>query len=278
VPLALAHKKWKAGQSTEALEFVRRFLPDQGAVPSWFEHAVPLFAEKTLLMAECGQHQLVKSLLRPLEEGCKAFGDYETLCRYGRGFKDSGDQKWQADYSVAIAELSHHPAAKMYRHALRIYHLAFIISDHYYPGINAATLALLIGEAESAQSLASRVATICQALHERMPKDEAVWVFASEGEAALLLSSFQPKNKASALHMQAAAFYQSALSELGSFDRQLVQSMYNQLCRLWRVLGRQTVEPVVEVFERSAFCEDLKPGPVGDCEDRISRRASTGRP
>jgi tetratricopeptide (TPR) repeat protein len=272
VPLAIAHRWWKKGRIDEAANLVRRFIADntppphpalspdaggEGRVrgPQQFGHAVPLLAEHALLLAEQGDHARAQRILRPLQEGCRLFGDFETLGRIGRAYKESGDDKWEKN-PVPFAELQQKPPWQMYRHALAIYTEAFDLSGAYYPGINAATLALLCGDVQQARALARKVLEQCA--KEDVDGERAVWVFASEGEACLLVG-----------REDAAGYYAAALDELDPSQPRLAQSMYNQLCRLWQALGSDALEPVLQTFaQRPAFWSQLTPGPVGDCGGR----------
>jgi hypothetical protein len=248
IPLTIAHRWWKHGKIDAAASLVRR-------VSQPFSHAVPLLAEHALLLADEGHHAQAKQILHPLQEGCRLFGDFETLCRIGRAYKDSGDEKWEKN-PVPFAELHHLPARQMYRHALAIYKEAFEISGDYYPGINAATLALLCGETEVARTLAAKVLEQCEKMDVKA--ESAIWVFASEGEACLLVG-----------RPDAAGYYAAALDELDPSQPQPAQSMYNQLCRLWQALGAMALAPVLLAFaQRPAIWSQLTPGPVGDCGGR----------
>jgi hypothetical protein len=253
VPLAIADRWWKNGRIDEAANLVRRFFADN--TPQQFGHAVPLLAEHALLLAEQGDHARAQQILRPLQEGCRLFGDFETLGRIGRAYKESGDDKWEKN-PVPFAELPQKPPWQMYRHALAIYTEAFDLSGAYYPGINAATLALLCGDVQQARALARKVLEQCA--KEDVDGESAVWVFASEGEACLLVG-----------REDAAGYYAAALDELDPSQPRLAQSMYNQLCRLWQALGGDALEPVLQTFaQRPAFWSQLTPGPVGDCGGR----------
>jgi hypothetical protein len=59
--------------------------------------------------------------------------------------------------------------------------------DAYFTGINAATLSLLMGEAQRAAALAREVRAICLGELEHPSKDASYWLHATLAEAALLL-------------------------------------------------------------------------------------------
>jgi hypothetical protein len=83
--------------------------------------------------------------------------------------------------------------------------------------------------------------------------DEQFWVLASEGTASLLVRETD----------DAKTFFCDALSLLSPDQGRMVQSTYDDLCRLCKALGSKTVAPVGALFRRSRF--PVKPNPVGDC-------------
>ena len=70
--------------------------------------------------------------------------------------------------------------------------------------------------------------------------EDQFWVFATEGEAALLREK------------DAVPMYEEALSLLGDEEAGMAQSAYNQVCRLCWALGRERVQPVLDAFQRSS--------------------------
>jgi hypothetical protein len=256
VPLAIAHRWWKAGRYQDGLALLRGVRP-------LYEHAVPLHQEYALLLAEDGKHREGQRLLEPLRALCRLFGDHESLCRIGRSYKNSGDARWNTT-RTPFANLAGSPAEWMYRQALDAYAEAFDLNRHYYPGGNAATLALLVREADRAAAYARAVLEVCQGMRDDLPQDERFWVFVSAGEAALVLGRGE----------DAVDFYATALEELDAYRAQMAQSAYDQLCRLWHVLGRAALEPVLEVFARSPRWATLKAGPLGDCDGRRAAPAA----
>lgn len=66
----------------------------------------------------------------------------------------------------------------------RLYGEAFRISGDYFPGINAATMAALTGDAETGRDLARGVLCICE---REDPDDPDFWLPATKAEAHLLL-------------------------------------------------------------------------------------------
>jgi hypothetical protein len=255
LPLALAHKRWINHQIDEAMAIVEAVVPAAGEHRPSFGYAVPLVAEHALLLAEKGEGRRAEAMLRPLREDCRLFHDHETLSRIGRAFKDIGDRMWEAD-RVPFEELGQLPARQMYQEALDAYREAFELTGNYFPGINAAAMALLAGQRELAQTLARKVLDACGRLQGLVGK-EAIWVFATEGEASLLLGLDSAK-----------AFYASALDSLDPSNSKMAQSMYNQLCRLWHALGKPAVDPVIKEFEKREVWKRMTAGPLGDCGGR----------
>jgi tetratricopeptide (TPR) repeat protein len=161
------------------------------------------------------------------------------LSRFGRIYKDKGDQL--LGESMSHQEFLHHkPLA--YRHylaAFQYYETAFQITGNYYPGINAATLALLIGNHEKQKSLAEQILALCAALPFNAP--DQTWILATQGEACLLLG-----NTEAATH-----FYQSALQRIPAEETGTTNSMLNQLHRLHWALGANVVGPVLEILQEA---------------------------
>lgn len=251
IPLAHAHRLWKRRKN---IAVAMKLMAD--AAPH-FDHAVPLRQEYALILAEAGQHDQALELVEPLRDLCKVFSDDETLARIGRVWKDRGDRALE-NFPVSVSEMGDGAAKQWYQTAYEVYAEAFEIRKNYYPGVNAATLALLQGNDNQAQKLAKEVLTICDARGlGGLGQDEQFWMLASEGEASLLVRRGK----------QAARFYGEALAILHSDQPRMAQSAYGQVCRLCWVLhglgDQKTIRPVLGVFRQSPF--ELKPGPMKKC-------------
>jgi tetratricopeptide (TPR) repeat protein len=149
---------------------------------------------------------------------------YETLCRWGRLWKDRGDREFDVSGNAGTVPGDKNDAARReglksrmsYERALEYYRQAYEIERHYYPGINVATLLRLLGDAAAAERLAR---TLLDEL-EKLPRDatpETVWRLATQAEAHLIVgdcdaaavlytaalkhSKCQPQNK-EAMHKQ----------------------------------------------------------------------------
>jgi hypothetical protein len=86
--------------------------------------------------------------------------------------------------------------------------------------------------------------------------EDRFWVYATEGEAALLRRQ----------STDACRFYGAALATPHALDLGMVQSMYNQICRLYWALGPTVVQPVVNLLNERQLLAELDPGPFGYCE------------
>ncbi len=260
VPLFHAHRRWEAGDTEGALRSIERARID-------FEHPVPVLQEYALILAERKRLQEAREVIEPLHAMCLVFGDFETLTRIGRAFKNEGDSEWQRDNLPGLPDGT---AKQYFMRAHEFYQEAFRLSGNYFPGVNAATLARLVGRDPEAIECAESVLAICERVRIGEGKDELYWVFVSEGEA--MLATDRPDRAA-----QAAKYYGSALRTLTEQQAGMAQSTWNQLCRLWRAFGAELVEPSVRVFEQHPVWNQLSPGPLGDCgRVRPERRLATG--
>lgn len=131
--------------------------------------------------------------------------------------------------------------------------IASVILQNNCSAINAATLALLIGEVDHQPKFAEAVLHTCA--HIPLDGPDSIWVLASEGEAALLLGDTD----------SAIRFYRSALQKILPQETGIIQSMYNQLCRLHWALGPDTVQPVIGLFDHNGRLAMVQPGPFGNC-------------
>jgi hypothetical protein len=251
VPLSIAHGFWRSNRhelgsrflSDLVLEVVVDERPGEAAATR-FEirpqmwHAMPLIGEAILLAMETGQLAPAEVLLEDLRPLAREFQDYETLARLGRLFKDAGDRKWEL-LVVPFEQFHNHAACQMYRKALVVYEEAFVATNDWYTGINAATLALLTNDPEKSRRYAAKVAATCSTLYDH-ERRERYWLFATEGEAAILRGD----------DVQVAVdFYRHALEELSPGQWGMANSSYKQVCRLWKALGEDRVGRVLALFE-----------------------------
>jgi class 3 adenylate cyclase/tetratricopeptide (TPR) repeat protein len=108
--------------------------------------------------------------------------------------------------------------------ALAFYRQAFDASRNFYPGINAASMALLAGRQREAQDLAREVLFVC--LEARSAEREGdLWYYATMGEAHLLLGE----------RREAAQCYSTA-AQIAGADLGYVARMRRQVLRLTHVM------------------------------------------
>ncbi len=251
--LPYAHRCWKSHRPLEPIELLRHGIQR-------FPHAIALNQELALCLAASGQDEHKAEAEREVASIAKlavVFRDFETLCRLGRVYKDRGDAEYNSGqggkFTYREMHDKHLPAYQHYTASFKHYNTAYEVSRNYYPAINAATLALLIGDTERQHKLAEAVLHACS--HIELEGQESIWVLASEGEASLLLGDTE----------SAIRFYRSALNKTLSHETGIIQSMYHQLCRLHWALGKDIVQPVVDLFESYGRLAQVKAGPFGNC-------------
>lgn len=168
-----------------------------------YPHALVFAQEQVLALIECGNRPGAESLLAEVEP---SFGspDEEILCRWGRIYKDQGD--------VHVRVGQNQLAVDCYSKARDRYHQGYLVRQGHYPGINEATLSLILASLLS-QDESRRLEEECRkrmeellASYERWPQslpDDNVWHPATAGEAHLLQKDFRA----------AAARYHEALGQ-----------------------------------------------------------------
>ena len=186
-----------------------------------------------LALARSGAAQNANAVLLSLyNEGHR---DEETLGLLARTYKDVGYQS--EDRLKAIL---------CFEQAYSFYSAAYRSTGGYWSGINAATVALILGRHDSAEALAREVIAEC---HRRLresgqePKDR-YWILSTLGEASLLLRQWD----------EAENWYTQAI-EFGAGDWGSLQSTARNARLLLRHLGEagRGIErlfelPVVVVF------------------------------
>ncbi len=166
--------------SSEALDATRR-------LPLADDDVVRLRQIQGLALARAGSAEAAQAILIALVE--EGHADEETLGILARTYKDlafrSPDPGRRASY-LALA--------------FKEYLAAYQRTQGFWVGINAATIAVLRGERETAASLAGDVAQTC--LHEvggiertrassssQVDTDQLYWALATVGEAALIMGN-----------------------------------------------------------------------------------------
>jgi len=167
-----------------------------------FPQDVPLRQLLALALARSGAAGAANAVLRGLYQ--EGYRDEETLGLLARTHKDLASEA--ADTPQANQQL---------RQAYEFYTQAYRTTGGYWSGINAATVALLLGEGKLAGALARELTEQCrQRLNQSAEaKGERYWLLSTLGEAALLLGHWS----------EAEAWYSQAL-EVGRGDWGSLQS------------------------------------------------------
>jgi class 3 adenylate cyclase/tetratricopeptide (TPR) repeat protein len=157
-----------------------------------------------LSLARTGASRLANQILQELAaEGHK---DEETLGLLARTHKDL----W-ADSDDRSEQRRH------LRLAFEYYRDAYTLTNGYWSGINAATMALLLDLRAEAETLAQRVRAQCLSLHkEETHHGSLYWVLATLGEAALILGNWR---EAEERYSQAMPFAPRRYGDLASTRR-----------------------------------------------------------
>ena len=238
--------------SSAACERVRKHL-DQGA--PW--DACDAFREEVeqrpddadllyfgaLAYARAGATGEAHAVLDRAQRAAPAAGDRraDILSLRGRLWKDALHRA--ADDAIA---------APIAAHARDEYLSAYALADDPYPGINAATLSLLLGDRATAQSLAAKIVADLANVASRSP-----WDLATEGEAYLLLGHIE----------RAQASYRAAYASMGR-DAGSVATVRRQLRLIARELpDAATLLPALRAPDVLAFA-----GHMIDAPDRLAPR------
>ncbi len=126
---------------------------------------------QALALARSGAAKEANAILRNLL--ASGVPDEETLGIFARTEKDLG-----------LAASSPDERFRHFRQSADAYTQAYRLTGRYWAGVNAATMAYLIGRADDAKSLATSVRTECLAA---LRTADDYWTHATLGEAALIL-------------------------------------------------------------------------------------------
>ena len=125
---------------------------------------------QALSLAQSGSTQAANQLLKALvDSGAR---DVETLSLLGRTYKDFWRKAKDPNEKLEYLTLAYNS-----------YLDAFESTENYYPGINAATLAVFLGRMKNAKTLAYRVYDICQ---KEVSEDYSYWLQATIAECSLI--------------------------------------------------------------------------------------------
>lgn len=201
-----------------------------------------------LALARSGASGPANSVLERLYQG--GYRDEETLGLLARTHKDLARE--EPDLSKATGHL---------RRAYELYSQGFETTGGYWSAINAATLALLLGERDSAANLARLVREQCRQRLSELPdpNGERYWLVSTLGQAALLIGDWS----------EAEDWYSQAI-ELGRGDRGSLQSTRHNARLVMRCVdpdeGEERIErlfrfPSVVVFAGHMIDQPDRPVP-----------------
>lgn len=184
-----------------------------------------------LALARSGATISANRLLQQLVDGGQR--DEKTLGLLARTHKDLWSQ------SINNQRQQQHLAL-----AASCYEQAYQLSHSSWSGINAATMAFLRGYRTQAETLARQIQQQClKTLSSLGESDDAYWVLATLGEAALILGQFQ---EAESFYGQAIAIAHGRFGDLSSSCRNATlliqhQGEDTQLVRQWFQIPRVAV-------------------------------------
>jgi tetratricopeptide (TPR) repeat protein len=233
-PLEIASAWLREGgaRRADALELLR-------VLRQRYPHALAAGNELVLALIENGCDGEALDELRRMARRFPLVNE-ETRGRWGRLYKNMGDCARKAGDLVRAEE--------RYRQALEQYRRGYDLRQGHYPGINAATMLLLLAalagqrqeNARSAEYLRQSEAAADGVLARRADwprdlSDDNVWHPATAGEAALLKRRWP----------EAASQYRAALGEANvqPFHREKVRAQAQRILDAWALLGVEPERP-----------------------------------
>ena len=232
----LGEKLLPQGRPLLAYDVVRQGLQE-------FPEDVRLRQLQGLSLARSGAFERASAVLQQLVT--EKHADGETLGMLARTYKDR-----------AARAATPRDAKKFLRHAAATYAQAFRVGGGYWTGINAATMALLVGKKAESVALARQVRASCRR-QLRAAIGDPYWLHATLGEAALLERDFA----------QAGDRYAQAVRVAGRRFGDLQASRRNArlLFDYWQEASSEIEEllgvPPVAVFAGHMIDEPQRPRP-----------------
>ena len=171
----------------------------------YFPSSVRLRQLLGLALARSGASEAASAVLIQLyREGHQ---DEETLGLLARTYKDLADIALNSETKQSYL-----------RRAKDFYSKAYELTKGYWSGVNAATLAVLVGERQYASTLAREVKKICSEDLKQMKNTggDTYWLLATLGEAALILDECA---EAEEWYSQAAEIGRKRYGDLNSSRR-----------------------------------------------------------
>lgn len=184
-----------------------------------------------LALARSGATESANAVLYGLlKEGHR---DEETVGLLARTHKD-----------LAREAVDPQEQTKHFRLAYEFYSQAYKDTGGYWSGINAATVALLIGERDEAAALARRVQQQCRSELASVSQDDRYWLLSTLGEASLVLENWG----------EAESWYSQAL-ELARGNWGSLQSTRHNALLLLKHMGRdpQLIDQIFRVPAVAVF-------------------------
>ena len=245
----------------------------QNGLEHWPSH-VRLAQLQALALARSGDTERANLLLGELAK--RGLDDAETLGMLARTHKDLGLR------AVATARRTH------LRSGFELYERAYLAArkrnahtDAYYTGINAATMAVLLGDRERANELATETIAVCKTAAQRNESDQSrYWRLATLGEAELIL---ERTNVAAGHYEQAAKLAGKRFGDLSSTRRQ-AELLITALGVDGSWLPRVLAIPPVLVFTGHMIDRPERPAPRFPSvlepwvQDSIRKRLEATRP
>jgi len=186
-----------------------------------------------LALARSGATQRANSILTQLRgDGHR---DEETLGILARTHKDLWAHAKTKTERARQLKLAH-----------KFYHEAYQLNRGYYSGINAATLAMLLGQTDEARVLAKKVRNACLTELKALPNNSAnrYWPVATLGEVSLILGRW---SEAEDWYSQAATIGRGQFADLSS-TRRNARILLNHLRRDSVGIERALKIPDIVVF------------------------------
>jgi class 3 adenylate cyclase len=183
--------------------------------------SLPLRRLLGLALARSGATASAHDVLRSLyEEGHR---DEETVGLLARTHKDLARET--ADAAKAVHHL---------RQAFELYLQAYEATDGYWSAINAATLALILGDRERSTMLAREVRQRCREKLNQgtQTKSDRYWMLSTLGEAALLLGNWSEAEDWYGQAMEMERGNWGSLQSTHHNARLLVQHLGGDMARL----------------------------------------------
>ena len=159
-----------------------RRSPSKSRPAAWSERLYPddheLLYCRALALVNCGNPTRAEVFVRE-------FLDRTDLPPAIRSDALSLAGRIRKDLAVRTTDLA--VRSRRLREAFGFYEQAFELSGDTFPGINAASLALLVGEPDRSRAIAARVRDGVLAELDQPGRDRDYWLLATLGEAYLLL-------------------------------------------------------------------------------------------